>query len=176
MIIIQISFRTIRMNFKILISLVALGICSLNVNAANNMDVDDFIKYSDLGHTAIKNKNYDKAFEYLNKASKLGNKVSQYSLAVLYMQGYGVQQDYTQAYLWLNVASEVNDKKWRNLRDKIHNSLSMEQKAALKPHVKNYIETYGSETQDVSCYKRAATGSNRKMMTCTKRLDKHLLN
>ena len=163
------------MKKKALILTISLAIASLSAGAANNAEIHEFNKYSDLGITAIKNKNYDNAFGYLERAAKLGNKVSQFSLALLYMQGSGVKQDYTQAYLWLNVAAETKETKWRNLRDKIHNALSDEQKAALSPHVKTYIEKYGKEAQDVSCNKRAITGSNRKLMICTKRLDKHLV-
>jgi hypothetical protein len=54
------------------------------------------------------------------------------------------------------------------VRDQLHNSLSAEQIAALKPLVAEYIEKYGEEVQEVSCYKRAATGSNRKLLQCSK--------
>lgn len=153
--------------------LIAVMSCALMpslANAADSIEVEQFNKETRLSAAAVRNKNYDKAVKHLLKASKLGNKASQYALALLYMDGLGVKQDYAQAYLWLNVASEVKEKKWRNVRDMLHDALSKEQKAALKPIVSEYIEKYGADTQEVSCSMRALNGSNQKQMECTKRL------
>jgi TPR repeat protein len=142
---------------------------SLTANAATTHEVEKFNRATELSGSAVQSKNYDVAFKHLMTASKLGNKVSQFTLALLYMEGLGVEQDYTEAYLWLNVAAEVNEKKWRKVRDQIRDSLSAEQITALKPLVDEHIEKYGAKAQEVSCYKRAATGTNRKLMQCTKR-------
>jgi len=159
------------MNKLILISAIICSLCTLNSNAAKNTEVYDYERASELGGAAFKSKNYDTAFKHLDKASKLGNKEAQYALALLYMGGYGVEQDYAQAYLWLNVASEVDVKQWRKLRDEIHNALSAEQKNALKPQVENYLNIYGAKAQDVGCHKQAVTGGNIKRFRCTKSLD-----
>lgn len=154
----------------LLIAATTFSLGSVTASAATSHEVDEFNRATDLSNTAVKSKNYDKAFEYLDEASKLGNKVSQFTLALLYMEGLGVEQDYAKAYLWLNVASEANDKRWRKVRDQVHDALSAEQIAALKPLADEYIEKYGEDAQDVSCYKRATIGTNRKLMQCTKRL------
>ena len=145
------------------------SLSSVTANAATSHEVEKFNRATELSGSAVQSKNYDRAFGHLETASKLGNKISQFTLALLYMEGLGVKQDYTQAYLWLNVASEVKEKRWRKVRDQIHNSLSQEQIAGLKPLVQEYIEKYGAKAQEVSCYKRKATGTNRKLMQCTKR-------
>ena len=152
----------------LLIAATTFSFSSVIANAATSHEVDEFNRATELSNSAVQSKNYDRAFEYLDEASKLGNKISQFTLALLYMEGLGVQQDYAQAYLWLNVASEVNENRWRTVRDQVHEALSAEQIAALKPLVDEYIEKYGEEAQEVSCYKRAAIGSNRKLMQCTK--------
>lgn len=154
----------------ILMTAMAFSLGSATVNAATTHEVQEFNRVTQLSATAVQSKNYDRAFEYLDKAAKLGNKISQFTLALLYIEGLGVEQDYTEAYLWLNVASEVKENRWRKVRDQIHNSLSEEQVAALKPMVDEYIAKYGSKAQEVNCYKRKATGTNRKLMQCTKRL------
>lgn len=158
------------MKKSFLIAIITFGLSSACVNAASTFDVDEFNRATEFGNSAVKSKNYDRAFKYLTIASELGNKVSQFTLALLYMEGLGVEQDYAQAYVWLNVASEVNEKKWRKVRDKLHNALTEEQIAALTPRVNEYIEKYGAKTQEVSCYKRASIGSNRKIMQCSKYL------
>jgi TPR repeat protein len=139
-------------------------------HAADSFEVDKFNRATKFGAAAIRNKDYDNAFEHLDEASKLGDKVSQFALALLYMDGLGVEQNYAQAYLWLNVAAEVKEKRWRKVRDQLHNSLSKEQVAALKPLVSEYIKKYGAETQEISCSKRAQFNSHRKQMECSKNL------
>lgn len=153
-----------------LITAISFSLSSMTANAATTHEVEQFNRATELSSSAVQSKNYDRAFGYLETASKLGNKISQFTLALLYMEGLGVKQDYTEAYLWLNVASEVKENRWRKVRDQIHDSLSAEQIAALKPLVDEYIEKYGAKTQQVSCYKRKAVGTNRKLMSCTKRL------
>jgi len=155
----------------ILVSAVIFSLSALNVNAAKNTEVYDYERASELGTAAFKNKSYDNAFKHLDKASRLGNKAAQYTLALLYMGGQGVKQDYTQAYLWLNVAAEVKHNKWRGLRDKIHNALSEEQRNVLQPLVQEHINKFGAKAQEVSCSKRSAVGSNIRVMRCVKQLN-----
>lgn len=152
----------------LLITTITLSLITVSANSATTSEVEQFNRASDFANTAVRSKDYDRAFPYLDEAAKLGNKISQFTLALLYMEGLGVEQDFTQAYLWLNVASEVNEKRWRKVRDEIKSSLSDEQLALLAPLVADYIAKYGEETQEVSCYRRAATGTNRKLMQCTK--------
>jgi hypothetical protein len=154
----------------LLVTAMTCGICSLSINAADSFEVEKFNRATELSANAVRNKNYDSAFEHLEVASKLGNKVSQFALALLYMDGLGVEQNYAQAYLWLNVAAEVKEKRWRKVRDQLHNSLSKEQVAVLKPLVSEYIKKYGAETQEISCSKRAVFNSHRKQMECSKNL------
>jgi TPR repeat protein len=153
-----------------LLAATTFSLCSMTANAATTFEVAEFNRATELSSSAVRVKNYDRAVEHLDLASKLGNKVSQFTLALLYMEGLGVDQDYTQAYLWLNVAAEVNEKKWRIVRDQIHSALTDEQVVALAPLVADYIAKYGAKAQEVSCYRRSATGSNRKLMQCTKYL------
>lgn len=145
-----------------------LSLLSVKANSATTSEVEQFNRATEFANAAVRSKDYDRAFPYLDEAAKLGNKISQFTLALLYMEGLGVEQDFTKAYLWLNVASEVNEKRWRKVRDEIKSSLSKEQLALLAPLVAEYIAKYGEEAQEVSCYKRAATGTNRKLMQCTK--------
>lgn len=155
-----------------LLSVIICSLSAINADAATSYDVQEFNRESQLGLDAISSKNYEKAFKHLDKAAKLGNKMAQFSLALLYIEGFGVEKDYTKAYLWLNVAAEAKEKKWREMRDKVHNVLTVEQQIALEPRVSKYIEKYGAETQEVSCYRRKITGSNRKLMSCSKLLDR----
>lgn len=156
---------------KLLILLVtALVFCLPNAHSASRFDVQEFEASSELGNSAMRGNNYERAYPFLVKAAKLGNKISQFSLALIYLEGLGVEKDIRQAYVWLNVASEVNEKNWRGLRDKIKDAMTKEQLAAIQPKINEYIEKYGAETQEVSCYVRKQTGSNRRQMQCVKYL------
>jgi TPR repeat protein len=42
-------------------------------------------------------------------------KKAQFSLVLLYKEVKGEKQDYAQAYLWLNVAAEAKESKWRQM-------------------------------------------------------------
>ncbi len=152
----------------LIIASITLSLSSMTVNAASTFDVEAFNRASELGNSAAQSKDYDDAFKHLDEASKLGNKVSQFTLALLYMDGLGVEQDYGKAYAWLNVASEVNEKSWREVKGKLGAALSKEQRVALAPMVDEYIDKYGAKTQEVSCCRRAAMGATRKVMQCSK--------
>jgi len=159
------------MKKMIITSAIVCCLFSLGASAAKNTEVFDYDKSSRLGFNALTAKSYEKAFEHLEKASMLGNKGAQYSLALLYLEGKGTSQNYGQAYVWLNVASEVKEKSWRELRDKLHNAFNTKQINMLKPLVDSYMTKYGSDAQDISCEKTAPTGSRRKVMRCVKTLD-----
>jgi TPR repeat protein len=141
------------------------------VNAANLAEVQEYERQYKLGSQSLVSKNYEKAFVHLDKASKLGNKSAQYSLALLYMEGQGTQQNYAQAYVWLNVAAEANDKKWRKMRDKIQNALTKEQQESLQASVDAHMGQYGATAQEVSCKRVTKARSRSKYMQCTKKLD-----
>jgi TPR repeat protein len=126
---------------KLLIGLTILLTFYLDLAEADNMsEVMVFEQAMDVGMFSTSTAGlYEAAFEQLEKAAKLGNKVAQYNLALLYMDGSGVSQDYAQAYLWLNVAAEAREKTWRRLLDQLHNSLSQDQIAALTPPCKQSL-------------------------------------
>jgi len=148
---------------------VILSLTAGSAEAAKTAEVLEFEQTSELSISALRREDYDAAFKHLNKAAKLGNKVSQFNLALLYMEGLGVKQDYAQAYLWLNVAVEAKEKSWRKVRDQIHSALSKEQITALTPFVNDYIKKYGARAQGVNCSKKPSIGTKIKAMQCTKR-------
>lgn len=139
--------------------------------AAKSIDVYHFQNEFEDGIKAIKSEKFDKAFQHIERSSKLGNKLAQYELALLYAQGLGTKQDFLQAYIWLNVASEVKEKRWNELLDKISKLFTNEQKATFQPLVNEYISNYGEKSQEVICRPRATIGSNVKYMFCEKLLD-----
>jgi TPR repeat protein len=155
---------------KLVISLTIVLLLYIEpADADNTSEIWVFEQALNVGMSALRRQDYEAAFEQLEKAAKLGNKVAQYNLALLYMDGSGVSQDYAQAYLWLNVAAEAREKTWRRLLEQLHNSLSQDQIAALTPHVNSHLEKYGARAQGVNCGKRPSIGTKIAVMQCTKR-------
>ena len=84
---------------KVLIGLTIIITLYVDLAEADNMsEVMEFEQAMDVGMSALRRQDYEAAFEQLEKAAKLGNKVAQYNLALLYMNGSGTSQDYAQAY------------------------------------------------------------------------------
>ena len=152
------------MKTLILITTMTLSLLSVKANSATTSEVEQFNRATEFANAAVRSKDYDRAFPYHDEAAKLGNKISQFTLALLYMEGLGVEQDFTKANLWLNVASEVNENRWRNVRDQIKTSLSKEQLDVSAPMIADYIAQYGEEAQEVRCDKHSVTGTSRKLM------------
>lgn len=53
--------------------------------------------------------NYTKAFDYLYKGAKLGNREAQALLAHLYENGYGVKKDMGEALMWKNLSGMIQE-------------------------------------------------------------------
>ena len=163
------------MNNKLALALLILIITPSVTNAATTFEVENYNTSYDAASRALVSKEYKKAFGNFIKASKLGHKNAQYSLALMYMEGKGTPQDYAQAYLWLNVAAEAKEKRWRKMRNKIRKALSTKQQQDLQPHVDSYIAKYGAKTQEIRCAKLKKIGSHTKHMECIKKNDSNLL-
>lgn len=151
--------------------LVLVLIPSTEIFAAKSIDVFHFQNEFESGIKALKSEKFDKAFGHIERSSKLGNKSAQYELALLYAKGQGTKQDLLQAYLWLSVATEVKERRWNELMDKISQLFTKEQKQSFQPYVDEYIEKYGKKSQEVICKPQANMGSNIKYMFCEKLLD-----
>ena len=65
---------------------VILSLTAGSAEAAKTAEVLEFEQTSELSISALRREDYDAAFKHLNKAAKLGNKVSQFNLALLYME------------------------------------------------------------------------------------------
>ena len=157
---------------KLIISISLItALSSFHATAAKSIEVYHFQNEFESGIKAIKTEKFDKAFDHLEKSSKLGNKSAQYELALLYARGLGTKRDFSQAYLWLSVANEVDERRWLELKNRIEQVFTKQQLEDLKPFVAQYIQKYGKATQEIICKRQANMGSNVKYMFCEKLLD-----
>src|SRR5437899_8633412 len=61
------------------------------------------------GRAAISSKDYGKARALLTPLAEAGNPVAQNAVGVLYMEGWGVKQDYSAALEWYRKAANNGD-------------------------------------------------------------------
>ena len=76
----------------------------------------------DMAKSAYENKKYDRAFELFKQLANTGNSDASYWLGLLYKNGWGIKQDYIQAFSWFVKP---------NYREDICNKISIETRARL---------------------------------------------
>lgn len=159
-----------------LLSYVALFVLSVGASSAlanqrttENMWKTDYDNLVNSGLRALQNERYDKAFEKLTECAKLGSKECQFYLARMYLVGLGMEPDYQQGWLWLNVAMEQQTSEWNKAFKDIDGALPESFKTAMEPYVAEHFKLYGSEATDVRCERRSEIGSNIRNIICEKR-------
>lgn len=129
----------------------------------------EYLSIVESGLFALKAENYEEAYTKLLEGAKLGNKSSQYYLAQMYFQGWGIEPNYEEGWLWLKVAMEQKTAEWNRSFRSIRDALPEDFRTAMEPFVDEHIALYGAKAQDLRCEKRAAIGSNIKEIICSKR-------
>ncbi|WP_240615484.1 tetratricopeptide repeat protein [Alteromonas facilis] len=151
----------------------ALLMCSFSGLAQertkDGMWMTEYTNTVEQGLYALNSKNYDKAFDKLTAAAKLGSKEAQFYLAQMYFNGWGMEADYKQGWLWFNVALEQRTQEWRDAERQISAALPEDFIKAMEPFVAQHIAEYGADAQDLSCLKRTKVGSNIREIICEKR-------
>jgi len=129
----------------------------------------EYLSIVEGGLYALKAEKYEEAYTKLLEGAKLGNKTSQYYLAQMYFQGWGIEPNYEEGWLWLQVAMEQKTAEWNRSFRSIRDALPEDFKTSMQPYVDEHIALYGAKAQDLRCEKRAAIGSNIKEIICSKR-------
>ena len=65
--------------------------------------------------------------EQIRAKAEQGDATAQFNLGVMYRKGQGVQQDYSQAYMWINLAATQGLEKSIKLRDALVKKLTPSQ-------------------------------------------------
>src|SRR5204862_1908110 len=71
------------------------------------------------GFLAYQNKQYDRAFELLQRNACAGDKQSQFELGGMYLLGQGAEPDALKAYAWMRSAAETGDLDFRGAADRL---------------------------------------------------------
>jgi len=70
----------------------------------------------DLGMSAVSKGDYPTALREFKKAADQRNAGAQYNLGSMYAKGYGVAEDYVEAYKWSNLAAALGNKRAAELK------------------------------------------------------------
>ncbi|MEM9533927.1 MAG: hypothetical protein AAGA23_23640 [Pseudomonadota bacterium] len=105
------------------------------------------------------------ALEKFLKASRWGNKVAQKHVALMYIKGVGVDQDWARAHAWLRLAASHGDGQITLARDEVHMALRDDERELAQQYFEQLRDEYGDRValerreQWVRRQKREVTGS-----------------
>lgn len=86
---------------------------------------------------------YARALSNYKRLSKLSDKYSQYRLAVMYLQGLGVEHNLIEAYAWSYVAAESSKKPYVDFHKAVREMLEPQQQDAAREKAGDYVTQYG---------------------------------
>lgn len=120
------------------------------------------------GRGAYSRGDYEEAFSHFVTAARWGNKPSQYLVATMLLHGQGVESSAIEAYAWLRVAVEARDPEWVRLYRELDGVLPESAMETAEHLAEIYVQRYGTEAMDMSCKRRAPTGSHVRESICTR--------
>lgn len=117
----------------------------------------------------VKERQYAEAFPELLKYAKYGDKYAQNIVGTYLIDGLGTEENVFEGLVWLGVALEQRETKWKKNYEALTANLTAEQKNAVEQKTAEYKEKYGSQAQFISCrMQQEKTGSNLRVHRCNK--------
>jgi len=86
---------------------------------------------------------YARAYRLYNKLQKIGDHFSEYRLATMYENGYGVEKDIVEAYAWSYLAAESGRQAYRDYHESIKQKLSAADLKSARERAGNLIMENG---------------------------------
>ena len=106
-----------------------------------------------------KKDNYLKALPALELFARRGDKMAQYIVGTMYLNGQGSEQDLLKSYAWLTVANEQKSKAWLKPLEMLQEKLPNDFLVLAKEEGIKYIDNFGITTQRLSCKNVKTIGS-----------------
>lgn len=117
----------------------------------------------------VKERQYAEAFPALLKYAKYGDKYAQNIVGTYLIDGLGTEENVFEGLVWLGVALEQRETKWKKNYEALTANLTAEQKNAVEQKTAEYKEKYGYQAQFISCrMQQEKTGSNLRVHRCHK--------
>jgi len=86
-------------------------------------------------------RSYNTAYEGFLELAEAGSSVCQYYLGVMFLEGKGALQDFSQGHMWLNIASSRGHDKARKQLEKITQRMSAEQVAEAQKEARLWVSS-----------------------------------
>jgi TPR repeat protein len=129
---------------------------------------DKFVEGAD----AHKKGDFTSAYDNLSFAAQSGMKEAQYLLGFMYLKGEYVRRSIPVGMAWLGTALEIENKDWATLYSKVYESLNEQQQIFIDRKVRQYIDIYGMDIQNIDCQLTSVVGSRKRAQRCTKQADR----
>ena len=87
-------------------------------------------------------RSYDTAYAGFVELAEAGSSVCQYYLGVMFVEGKGALQDFSQGHMWLNIASSRGHDKARKQLEKLTQRMSAEQVAEAQEEARLWVSRH----------------------------------
>ncbi|SEL34821.1 hypothetical protein SAMN05216262_109112 [Colwellia chukchiensis] len=154
-------------NFTLLMVLLATSFFSHSMSD-KLMEIEDYNKELKAAIRLYKENNYDKALPQLELFAKRGDKMSQYIVGTMYLNGQGTPQDLAKSYAWLTVANEQKSKAWLLPLKMLEEKLPADYLKTLNVEGEKYVTLYGAKSQRLKCKNERELGSKQPIHRCKK--------
>ena len=131
-------------------------------------DIRTWFEEEEKGLSLYRSKAYEDAYPHLAEAARHGFKRAQLNLALMHLNGHGVEKNPLIGVALLGLAAESGE---RSVKKDYKNALKMLPKKyqpLVEQQADYYIARYGMKVQGVSCRRVKKPGSNLKEMRCVK--------
>ena len=131
-------------------------------------DIRKWFEEERLGLSLYRSKDYGKAYAHLAEAARHGFKRAQHNIAIMHINGEGVEKNPLIGVALLGLAAESGDRKLKKEYEKGVKALPKKFQKLVRDQTDYYIARYGMSAQGVSCRREKRPGSNMKYMRCVK--------
>ncbi len=120
------------------------------------------------GLELFRGENFGAAYEMLTEPARRGFKRAQHALALMHLQGQGVERNPLVGTALFGLAAESGDKKLKREYKKLLKSLPKKYHDVVEAQKVYYIERYGVKAQGISCRSVKQVASNLRTTNCAK--------
>ncbi len=139
-----------------------------NLNDPDFALIRDWEAQETRGLEQYRTEDFAGAYQTLTEPARRGLKRSQHALALMHLQGQGVDRNPLVGTALFGLAAESGDKKLNREYKKLLKSLPKKYHDVVEAQKAYYIERYGMDAQGVSCQSIKQVGSNLRTMECVK--------
>lgn len=132
------------------------------------VDIRRWFEEEELGTRLYRSEDYADAYPHLAEAARHGFKRAQHNIALMHINGQGVDKNPLIGVALLGLAAESGDRQLKKDYENGIKALPKKFHKLIREQTNYYIARYGMKAQGISCRKVKRPGSNMKDMRCIK--------